>query len=178
MYTPKSEGEKKVLLTFLIVSGLILASLTVFYALNPRPIIGDALVNNPNGTPAEIPPSSISPFYVKPVTVLFASLVVFFFCLFSLLRKPMERSPRSLRTFLMLLSLLILTISCYETLFNFTLWGSQLVTQGDPDKIVNIYPISSYKINLVFATKSFVALIFVSFFSVITFKGSLESENT
>ncbi len=49
------------------------------------------------------------------------------------------------------------------------------MTHTDPDTIVNSYPVSSYKVNLVFATKSFVALLFVTYFGYETFKSSLES---
>ncbi len=177
MYTPKTKGEKRLLLAFLILSGLALLALAIFYFANPRSIIGDALVNTQNGTPVEFPPPNISPIYVKPVTIMFITSVIFAFSLFSLIQRRLDHIPRSVRALFLLISVAVLAISSYETLFNFVIWGSSMLSHGDPDTIVNAYPVSSVKVNLVFATKSFVALIFVSYFSIVTFKSSLDREN-
>ena len=178
MYRPKTAGEKQVLLALLATSVLILLALAVFYALNPREVIGDALVNNAAGSPEEVPPPGTFPFYVKPVTIFFTALVVFSYCFFVLVRSRIEKVPRGVLTLLLVLSVLALAVSTYETLFNFALWGSLMVSQGNPDLIVNSYPVNSEKVNLVFATKSFVALLFVSYFSLATIKDSLGSEST
>jgi hypothetical protein len=176
IYSPKSYGERRLLLCILIVSGLILLSIAIFYALNPRPVIGDALVNTAKGTPEEWPSSNLSPFYVKPVTIMFVAAIGFSYCLFSLVMVSLVGVPRALRAFLLVASVLTLGVSCYETLFNFILWGSLLANHLDPDLVVNSYPVSSVRVNLVFATKSFVALLFVSYFSLTSFKYSLDSE--
>lgn len=178
MYTPRTEGEKRLLLVLLIVTGLALLALAIFYFANPRSIIGDALVNTPNGTPMEFPPTNISPIYLKPVTIMFITSVIFAFSFFSLIQRRLDRVPRTVRALLLLISVAVLAISSYETLFNFVIWGSSMLSHGDPDTIVNAYPVSSVKVNLVFATKSFVALIFISYFSLVAFKNSLDRENT
>ncbi len=178
MYRPKTAGEKQVLLALFAASGLILLVLAVFYALNPRGVIGDALVNTATGTPEELPPPGTFPFYVKPVTIFFIALVVFSYCFFALIRSRVEKVPRGVLALLLVLSVLALAVSAYETLFNFALWGSLMVSQGNPDLIVNSYPVNSEKVNLVFATKSFVALLFVSYFSFAAIKDSLGSEST
>jgi hypothetical protein len=175
LYSPSTSGERKVLLVLLIISGVTLIALVAFYALNPRTIVGDSLVNNSNGTPAEFPPPGLSPFYTKPVTIMYAASIVFAFCFFGLIGPKVSRLSRSARAFLLMLSVLGLAISAYETLFNFALWGSLLVTHPDPDTIVNSYPVSSLRVNLVFATKSFVALLFVTSLGCLTFKKSLEN---
>ncbi|MHB1868832.1 MAG: hypothetical protein ACYCPP_07795 [Nitrososphaerales archaeon] len=176
MYTPKTNDERKVIFAILAVSGVILFAIAVFYLLNPRNIVGDSLVNNANGSPEEFPPTNLSPFYVKPVTIMYLAGVMFAFCFFALISDPISKISRRLRTILLLVSLFCLAVSAYETLFNFVLWGSLLVTHPNPDTIVNAYPVSSFRINLVFATKSFVALLFVSYFGYATFKRSLEAE--
>lgn len=178
MYQPNTKGERMVFLTLLVLSGIVLLALAVLYVLNPRSVIGDALVNHSNGSPFEVPPPGFLPFYVKPVTIFFAALVVFSFCFFALARTRIRRIPRGLQAFLLAVSMLGLAVSTYEILFNFVLWGSLIVTQGNPDLIVNSYPVNSEKVNLVFATKTFVAMLFVSYFSYITFKDSLETEST
>jgi hypothetical protein len=164
-----------VLLVLLMISGVILVALAVYYALNPRAIVGDSLVNNANGTPAEFPPPALSPFYTKPVTIMYAASIVLAFCFFGLIDSAVNKLPRSARAFLLIIFVLGVAISAYETLFNFVLWGSMLLTHPDPDTIVNSYPVNSFRVNLVFATKSFVALLFITSFGCLTFKKSLES---
>lgn len=178
MYYPNTRNERRVFVALLAISGIIFLAIVAYYILNPRAIIGDSLVNNPNGTPVELPAEGVSPFYVKPVTIMFATIVVFAFCLFTLGKKRIDKMPRSLRSILLVVALLGLAVSIYETLFNFVLWGSLMVTKGDPDTIVNIYPVNSIKINLVFATKTFVSLLFLSYFAYATLKNSLESAST
>ncbi len=178
LYYPKAAGERKVLLSLLITSGLVLLVLAVFYALNPRQVIGDALVNTLNHTPYEVPPPGTFPFYLKPVTVFFVALVAFAYCFFALAKTRIQRLPRSVLAVLLLGSVVSIAVCAYEILFNFTLWGSLIVSQGNPDLIFNDYPVGSYRVNLVFATKSFVALLFVSYFSFSALRSALQSEST
>ncbi len=167
LHSPETKLEQRVLTVLLGISGITLALLGVLYLLEPRPVIGDAFVNTASGSPFEIPPASISYFHVKPVTIFFVGLVVFGYCSLSLLKTRIARLPGSLRTLLLVISVLAVVVCVYEVLFNFALWTAQIVTQSvNPDHAVNSYPGGYLQINLVFATKSFVALLFVSYFSV------------
>ena len=148
-----------------MLTGAILAFIAVFYLLNPRPIVGDALVNTPRGTPEEWPSASSFPLYVKPVTIMLACVVLFSFSFFSLARAGIRRIPNGVRVLLMLVSLVIFSTSIYETLFGFLYWGSQLTAHADPDLVVYPYLGSSIKVNLVFATKAFLSLCFASYFA-------------
>jgi hypothetical protein len=164
-----------VVLAFLAISGGILIVLLVYYILNPRHIVGDALVNTASGNPFEVPTPGTFFFYIKLVTILFASLVVFSFCGFCFLTSFLPRIPRSVRGILLILSTLSLAGSAYEVFFNFTLWASLIAsTHNSPDSIVNSYPVDSFEINLAFATKAFVALLFISYFGFTTFRNSLD----
>jgi hypothetical protein len=176
MYFPRTYDERRIILVLMAVSGIILVAIAILYALNPRDVVGDALVNNLNGTPAEFPPPSISPFYVKPVTIMYVALVVFAFCFFSIVQKWLSNLSRGVRVFFLIAFFVVLAVSAYETFFNFVLWGSLLVTHPNPDTVTNAYPVSSYRINLVFATKSFVALFFIALMGYLTLKKSLENE--
>ena len=178
MYSPRTRDERKAILGLLVVSGAILLAIAVYYFLNQRAIVGDSLVNNAQGMPAEFPPPSISPLYVKPVTIMYVSGVVFAFCFFALIEKSLGQLSRKTRVLLLVVSISLFAIRAYETLFNFTLWGSLLVTHPNPDTITNDYPVSSYTVNLVFATKAFVVLLFVTSFAYLGFKKSLEDEKT
>lgn len=176
-YLPRTNGERRLFLVLLAISGLTLLLIAIYYVLNPRSIVGDSLVNTQNGAPEEFPPPSSFPFYVKPVTIFFAASVIFSYCFFALAGKTIERRvPRAVRAFLLVASLAALAVSVYEVLFNFTLWGSLLVSNPNPDLAVNTYPVGRWETNLVFATKAYVSLLFVSYFALATFRRSLEAE--
>jgi cytochrome c biogenesis protein CcdA len=173
-------GEKKVVLILLILSFLAIAAILIFYIVTPNPshIIGNQLVNNPNGGPEEFPPPSVSPLYAKPVTYLFAAGIVFGYCIFSLGQGIINESfPRSLRALILIISVLLLAMGAYEVFFNFTLWSALIARNPnmDPDTAVNMWPINSIQINLAYATKMSILWTIVAFFSVMTFKNSLES---
>jgi len=71
------------------------------------------------------------------------------------------------RTLLLTLAVLGLSVSVYEVLFNFTLWSVLMLSQTpNPDHVVNGYPGGILQINVVFATKTFVALLFLSIFAI------------
>ena len=167
LYSPETKLERRVFLVLLGLSGVTLALIAVLYVLQPRAVIGDSLVNTSSGSAFEIPPPSISYFHVKPVTVFYAALVVFGYCGLSLYRKSIAGLPDYLRTLLLVFAVLSLAVSAYEILFNFMLWTVVILTQSViPDHAVNNYPSGIFQINLVFATKTFVALLFVSYFAV------------
>lgn len=150
------------------VSGLSLLLLAVLYSADPRRVIGDALVNTPGGDPLEIPPPTVSPyFHFKPVTLFFAASIVFSYSFFSLFKKRITNLPGYLRSLLLTLAMLGLSVSVYEVLFNFTLWSVLMSSQtANPDHVVNGYPGGILQINVVFATKTFVALLFLSIFAI------------
>ena len=150
------------------VSGLSLLLVAVLYAADPRRVIGDALVNTPSGDPLEIPSPSGSPyFHFKPVTLFFAASIVFSYSFFSLFKKRITNLPGYLRSLLLTLGVLGLSVSVYEVLFNFTLWSVLMLSQTpNPDHVVNGYPGGILQINVVFATKTFVALLFLSIFAI------------
>ena len=178
LYRTETRAERRVLLALLILSGVSLALVAIIYVLNPRGIIGDALVNGPNGEPVEFPPPNISPFFhFKPVTLFFAAFVLFSYTGFSLVKPMIPKLPVQLRTVFLTVSVLAVAICVYEVLFNFALW-TVLMGQAkviNPDQSVNTYPGGILAINLVFATKTFVALLFLSLFAVDCLKQSASS---
>jgi hypothetical protein len=177
---PQTTGEKRLVQVLLILSLLVIVAILVFYVVTPNPshVIGNQLVNNPNGGPEEFPSPSISPLYAKPVTYLFATGIVFGYCVFSLGQGIINRRfPRSLRALILIVSILLLGMGVYEVFFNFTLWSAVMAGNPnlDPDAAVNMWPINSLKVNLSYATKMSLLWAIVAFFSVMTFKSSLES---
>ena len=125
LFPPSTKAERRTFIILLGMSGLSLLLVTVLYAVDPRRIIGDALVNTPSGDPLEIPPPSVSPyFHFKPVTLFFAASIVFSYSFFSLFKKRITNLPAHVRTLLLTLAVLGLSVSVYEVLFNFTLCRS------------------------------------------------------
>jgi len=168
LFPPSTKVERRTFIILLGMSGLSLLLVTVLYAVDPRKIIGDALVNTPSGDPLEIPPPSVSPyFHLKPVTLFFAASIVFSYSFFSLFKNRITNLPPHVRTLLLTLAVLGLSVSVYEVLFNFTLWSVLMLSQTpNPDHVVNGYPGGILQINVVFATKTFVALLFLSIFAI------------
>jgi hypothetical protein len=174
---PRAEtrAEKTVLWTLFAISGLTLLGIVIFYIMNPRQVIGDQLVNTPSGSPEEIPSPSVSPIYLKPVTLLFIAGVIFSYCFFALIQDLISKSfPKAIRHLLLVVSLLLLAIGVYEVSFNFALWGAQMSSGAAPNIIVNSFPISSVKVNLDYATKATLLWCVAALFSVLAFKNSLE----
>jgi cytochrome c biogenesis protein CcdA len=182
-HQPQTIGEKRIVEILFVLSLIAIVTILIFYFITPNPshIIGNQLVNNPNGGPEEFPSPSISPLYAKPITYLFAAGIVFGYCFFALGRRMIEEKiPRSLQTLLLIISVLLFGVGIYEVFFNFTLWSAVMARNPnvDPDTAVNMWPINSLQINLAYATKMSLLWAIVAFFSVMTFKSSLESITT
>lgn len=175
-YQIQSKKEARALLILLIITGVIILIITIYYFTHERSVIGDQLVNQANGQPFEIPPPSISPLYVKPITILYASTVVFSFCLCALAEPYIRRYvPRVFKVLLLLLSVLLLAMAIYEVFFNFALWSALMASNPgvSPDNLVNSWPIHTVQNNLAFATKISVLSTIVGVFVVLTFRASL-----
>src|SRR2546428_12761961 len=124
LFPPSTKAERRTFIILLGMSGLSLLLVAVLYAADPRRVIGDALVNTPRGDPLEIPPPSVSPyFHFKPVTLFFAASIVFSYSFFSLFKKRITNLPGHLRSLLVTLGELGLSVSAYGVLLNFTLWS-------------------------------------------------------
>jgi hypothetical protein len=178
-YRIRTKGETRTFQVLLVISGIIILVIAVYYFLNMRPVIGDQLVNLPNRQPFEIPPPGTFPFYVKPITILFVSATVFAFCLCTLSQGFLVRhAPRPLRAVLLLLSVLLFAMGVYEVFFNFALWSALMVSNPNlsPDLLVNSYPVHTVMINLAYATKITVLWCVVAFFGIMTFRASLVTE--
>jgi hypothetical protein len=176
-YRGRRKGDVAALTIALAITGIIILIITIYYILNSRPVIGSQLVYlSDNKTPFEIPSPSVSPVYIKPITLLFACGIIFSFCFFSLLEPKIERYlPRFLKVLFLLLSGLLLAMGIYEIFFNFSLWTALMAANPgvSPDLLYNDYPINTVKINLAFATKMVILWSVVALFGFLTFRASL-----
>jgi hypothetical protein len=181
-YRGRTKGEIIALAVTCAATGVIILIIVAYYFLNPKEVagIGSQLVDLPNGRPFEIPSPSVFLFYVKPITILFASGVIFSFSLCSLSERYIARyAPRWLRVLLLLFSALLLAMGIYEVFFNFSLWSALIASNPgvSPDLLTNDYPISTVMNNLAYATKISVLWCVVAFFALMTFRASLSESS-
>jgi hypothetical protein len=173
--TPETRGEKLVLVGILILTGITMIILAIYYFMNPRSVVGDAFVNTSTGAPLEVPPPGSFPLYIKPITVLFMCVVAFGYCFLCLIQRPLlMRLPKWFLSLCLVVTIVVLSMSAYEVLFNFALWSALITRATSPDLATNSFPVNSLQVNLVYATKSFVATLVVSFFAVQSFRTALD----
>jgi hypothetical protein len=127
-------------------------------------IVGETFVN------LEFPPPTISPIYAKPITWFMASLIVFWFSFLELNREMILKFSKLSRQLFMLITFFIGAMALYEVLFNFTLWGSlmgasKILGELNPDILINPFPNPEIPWNLVFATKIYLSLTIISFYT-------------
>lgn len=161
-----SNEEEKIRTMYRIVcliSFAITIIISVYGIVNATNIIGESFVNTEF-------PSMNFPFYAKPVTWFMASAIVFWFSLLELNKKLISRFSKFKRQLFMLIAFFIGAMTLYEVLFNFTLWGSLMAASEisgelNPDIINNIWPNPEKPWNLVFATKIFLTITIISFYT-------------
>jgi hypothetical protein len=114
-------------------------------------IIGQTLVDS------EFPPTSVSPFYLKPITWLMILIIISWYFFLELVKNRLTLLSSKSASLFSVAFLIITILSFYEVLYNFMIWAVLLVSAGssafDPDKVVNAFPSDKYKVNLVVATK-------------------------
>ena len=94
----------------------------------------------------------------KLVTYLAICSVLSWFCVTKIGSKRVENTPKIIKDIFAITSLILIVVSAYEFVYNFTVWGS-LITIDVLDKTPNLdeisikYPNPETPWNLVFATK-------------------------
>jgi hypothetical protein len=130
-------------------------------------VIGHTLVDS------EFPPPDVSPFFLKPATILMALIIVAWYCIVELTKDRVRRETGPMKKMISIIFLLTIILSFYEVVYNFIIWNVMLVNDnGDsfhPDDIANTFPTEKYSVNLVFATKSFVTLLGCSLYGFYVF---------
>ena len=120
-------------------------------------IIGEVLVNT------EFPFKGLA----KLVTYLMIVSVVGWYCITKLGGNKVKDIPKSMKTILQLIVLVILVISIYEFFYNFIVWNALITAdliQGELklDALYMPYPNPHTPWNLVFATKMSLAALIIS----------------
>jgi hypothetical protein len=166
-----SNEEEKIKTMYRMVclaSFIIIVTVTIYgiatAAILDINVIGGTFVN------VEFPPMAPPPFYAKPITWFMASSIVFWFSLLELNKEMISKFSKFKRQLFMLIAFFIGAMTLYEVLFNFTLWGSLMAVSGilgelNPDILVNPFPNPEISWNLVFATKIFLIMTIISFYT-------------
>ncbi len=165
-----SNEEEKIKTMYRIIclaSFIIIITVTIYgivtAAILDIDVIGETFVN------VEFPPI-VFPFYAKPITWFMASMIVFWFSLLELEKEMISKFSKFKRQLFKLIAFFVGAMTLYEVLFNFTLWGSlmaasEILGELNPDVLLNIYPNPEVSWNLVFATKMFLLITIISFYT-------------
>ena len=121
-------------------------------------IIGDINVVGAALVDVEIPPTSISPIYAKPISFLMIAALALTYSGFELAKPHMMRFTKSQMSFIKLIAFVGIALAAYEVLFNFAIWTAEISTNSllgvlNPDLLINQFPNPKTPWNLVFATK-------------------------
>ena len=140
----------------------VIAFYSIYVSLNEylatgKVIIGEVLVNT------EFPFKGLA----KLVTYLMIVSVVGWYCVTKLGRDKVKNIPKSIKTILQLVVLVLLIISIYEFFYNFIIWNALITAdllQGQLklDNLYMPYPNPNTPWNLVFATKMSLAALIIS----------------
>jgi hypothetical protein len=165
---------RAVYLTICLISLALVAALLAYagleFLLHRSEAMGDPLVHIQN-KPFEFPEPEYFPIYAKPVTWLYAGMVLFWFSVLELNRSRLLTYSLFRLSIFRLIAFVALCISAYEVLYNFTIWGALMAYQATtgniiPDILVNKSPNPESPWNLVFATKFFTALAAISAYTL------------
>jgi hypothetical protein len=170
MHLPTLEGKeelrtRKIFLIIFYCCAIVMAAIT-FYALyvsvgeyvkTGRVVIGEVLVNT------EFPARG----FAKLVTYLMIVSVIGWYCVTRLGGEKVKDIPKSVKSILQLIVLVIAVIALYEFIYNFIIWSS-LITADAMKGIIRLddinlpYPNPKTPWNLVFATKMSLAAFLIA----------------
>ncbi len=156
---------KRIFLVIFYCCAFIMAAIT-FYALyvsvgeylkTGRVVVGEVLVNT------EFPAEGLA----KLVTYLMVVSVVGWYCVTRLGGDKVKDIPKSIKSILQLIVLVIAVVALYEFIFNFVIWSSLITADAMNgilrlDDIILPYPNPETPWNLVFATKMSLAAFLIS----------------
>jgi hypothetical protein len=157
--------SRRFYLVIFYICAIIMAVITFYsiyvslneYLATGKVIIGEVLVNT------EFPFKGLA----KLVTYLMIVSVVGWYCVTKLGRDKVKNIPKSIKTILQLVVLVLLVISIYEFFYNFIIWNALITAdllQGQLklDNLYMPYPNPNTPWNLVFATKMSLAALIIS----------------
>lgn len=135
-------------------------------------VIGEAFIDS------EIPSPNSFPFFLKPVSWLMIFTISGWLSFLELVKNKLRALSANWRFLYVLLLFLIASLTFYEIIYNFTLWGSFLSRQEphqvNPDEAINAFPADRYQVSLVFATKIGVLIFVCSLYALYVLREKAE----
>jgi hypothetical protein len=128
-------------------------------------VVGQTFVN------VEFPPFHIFPiFYMKPVSWLSLSIVSLVYCTLELGKDRIRALSTSVKEAVRYLAFISGFMALYEVLFNFTLWSGLIASDAilgkfNPDLIINPFPNPAIPWSIVFATKMYLVVVAIGFYT-------------
>jgi hypothetical protein len=167
----KDEQSRSVLRIIGYVSLIVLIAILVYAILDslthPPGVVGLDLVS------IEFPPSSISPIYFKPITILYIAAALLLYAGLELNKERVRSLSVPVKTTIRVFSFIAAVVFIFEVGYNFAYWSGQIAAESirgtlNPDLISNPFPNLTNPINVVFASRLFafftIAGIYVFYF--------------
>jgi hypothetical protein len=154
--------KNRTLYKIIAIASLFIIAVTVSYGIVASIIQGVEVVGQ-TFVEVEFPPIHVFPFfYAKPISWLFLAIVLQVFSVLELYREKLAQISRFKINLLKVTLFIIISLSLYEVLFNFTLWSGlmsadALLGKLNPDVIINPFPNPEIPWNIVFATKLYLS---------------------
>jgi len=155
----ENERSRSVLRVIAYVS-LVIVVLILIYAFL------DASSSTPGGVGAdlvnvEVPPPSISPVFLKPITIFYVAAALLLYSGLELNKDRIRKVSLAKKTGIKTLAFITAVICIFEVGYNFVYWAGQIAAESiegslKPDLISNPFPSLIYPINVVFASRLFV----------------------
>ena len=162
-----------ILLISITMSIVLLSYVYYRYTQGHNDVIGQPFVDT------EIPSPDSAPFFLKPVTWLMIFTMSGWISFLELVKRKIRSLGANWKFLYALLLFLIASLTLYEIMYNFMLWGSILSRQdirhSNPDEATNSFPTESHRVNLVFATKIGVMIFVCSLYALYVVKEKSDS---
>jgi hypothetical protein len=162
-----NNDKNRTLYRIIAVVSLFIIAITVSYGIIASIIQGVEVVGQ-TFVEVEFPPIHIFPFfYAKPISWLFLAIVLQVFSVLELYKEKFTQISEFKINLLKVTLFIIISLSLYEVLFNFTLWSGlmsadALLGKLNPDIIINPFPNPEIPWNIVFATKLYLSALITS----------------
>lgn len=162
-----------VLLLSIVISIFLLSYVYYRGTQTHSKVIGEVFIDS------EIPSPDSFPFFLKPVSWLMIFTISGWLSFLELAKNKIRSLGPNWRFLYVLLLFLIASLTFYEIMYNFTLWGSFLSRQdaqhANPDEATNPFPTDRYQISLVFATKIGVMIFACSVYALYVLREKADS---
>jgi hypothetical protein len=168
---------RKIFKIFAIASFVVMAIVLGYAVISS--LTQNITIVGQNFVDVEFPPPSISPIYLKPITYLYISSLVFVYTMLELNKEKIRRLPDWVINVSRFFAFLVMVVFFFELAYNLVFWGGEIAAQAvlghlNPDIIVNPFPELTHPWNVVFASKLWTVFLIAGAY-VFYFLGKIQS---